>query len=543
MTRVVQALADAIAHQGVGEVFALLGSSNFRVVHHLVEDHRISLRQARHEAGAVGAADGYGRVTGTVGFCTVTAGPGFTNTITALMTASKAHTPLVMLTGSTAGVPGRTRPFAVNMSLDPVPLLDAVGIPSLVIRPETVHADVATAFCRAQQELTPVVLVLMSQVEDDEAGDSPGPVDQADPIRPAPEDVRMIVDLLASAERPLILGGFGAVRAGAGPALTHLAAHAGALLATTLRGSGLFADDPYDLGVAGGFGWPPATDLMAQADLILAMGAGLNDFTTRKGELTDDRTIIQVDVRDHAFGRHTPVAHRVIADAGTTAQAALDEARARMASRAGWRRPDIIAPVRGHAGETYDDESDDGLVDPRALCDALDDLLPRERTLAIDGGHFALFAATHLSVPDPHGLVWTLDFGATGGGLGAAIGAAHGRPDRLTVLVIGDGGYLMSLGDIDDVVRDAVPILIVIMNNEAYASEVALFERHGMPAHHSRFVTPPLAEVAVSLGAEGRTITDLRQLDQLPTWIENLDGPLVLDCRVKLMRPRVLAAL
>jgi thiamine pyrophosphate-dependent acetolactate synthase large subunit-like protein len=163
--------------------------------------------------------------------------------------------------------------------------------------------------------------------------------------------------------------------------------------------------------------------------------------------------VVQCDVDPGAFGRHglSPT-HAVVGDARLAAEGLLERLRtsngagngggARGDARpsSGFRTPEAaaaLAAARRDAGrqEPYDD----GTLDPAAVCARLDDLLPAERVLVTDGGHSILYAVDHVGVPDPRALVHSIDFGATGAGLGSAIGAALGRPDHVTALFIGDG--------------------------------------------------------------------------------------------------------
>ena len=144
-----------------------------------------------------------------------------------------------------------------------------------------------------------------------------------------------LADLLAGARRPAIIAGRGAVLAGAGPALRALGELTGALLATSAVANGLFAGDPYDLGISGGFASPLAAQLLGEADVVVAFGAALNQWTTSHGKLlAPDAAVVQVDLDEEAIGAHRPVALGVVGDAAATAEALV----AALAGRARGRR-------------------------------------------------------------------------------------------------------------------------------------------------------------------------------------------------------------
>jgi acetolactate synthase-1/2/3 large subunit len=132
----------------------------------------------------------------------------------------------------------------------------------------------------------------------------------------------------------------------------------------------------------------------------------------------------------------------------------------------------------------------------------------------------------------PQSLLWMFDFGAVGSGLGAAAGAAVAQPDRTTVLFIGDGGLLMTLGDLDTVARERIPLLVVCLNDRAFGAEVMHMQAIGVPVEPARFPTPDLAEVARSVGWEAATVNELDDFDRLADRIANVDRPTFLNCLI-----------
>jgi thiamine pyrophosphate-dependent acetolactate synthase large subunit-like protein len=186
--------------------------------------------------------------------------------------------------------------------------------------------------------------------------------------------------------------------------------------------------------------------------------------------------------------------------------------------------------------DEFDDESSEDTVDPRAALMALEEILPEERTVAVDCGHFAGFAAMHLSVPDAAGFVFAEAFQAVGLGMGTGMGAAVARPGRLAVVVVGDGGLLMSLGEIDAAVNLGVPVLVVVMNDAAYGAEVHHFRSLGLPTDLALLVGLDFAAIAGAMGARGLEVRGTGDLERLEEWIEDPDGVMVVDCKVN---PRV----
>ncbi|CAA9511771.1 MAG: TPP-requiring enzyme co-localized with fatty acid metabolic genes, partial [uncultured Solirubrobacteraceae bacterium] len=380
------------------------------------------------------------RACGKIGVCSVHQGPGFTNTLTGLTEAAKSRTPLLVLAADT---PPRT--LWSNFKIDQGALARTAG--ALVERvrgPETAAADAARALRRARVERRPVVLNIPIDIVEAPAGSPDIPEWPAlEPPRPAERSVGRVADLLEGASRPVILAGRGAALAGAREALEALGDRVGALLATSAMGHGLFAGNPYNLGIAGGFSSPLAVELLARADLVLAFGASLNHWTARHGRLFPPAArVVQVDLDEEVIGALHRVDVGVVGDAAATARAVDEELRRRGISKGRFRSEELAREIstRRWRDEPYEDEGGYGYVDPRTLSIALDDLLPAQRTVATDSGHFLGYPSMYLEVLDQRGFVFPNAFQSVGLGLACGIGAAVARPERLAVAAVGDGG-------------------------------------------------------------------------------------------------------
>ncbi|MFA4926958.1 MAG: thiamine pyrophosphate-binding protein [Patulibacter sp.] len=522
--KVFEAIAAQLRSEGVGAVFGLMGDGNLKLIPRLAHEE-IPFRGARHESGAVAMSDGYARTTGRVGVCTFTQGPGLTNALTALVSARRGRVPMVVISGDTAlSVAG------LPQDIEQAPFFAACDIPVQPVRPATAHADVAEAFRRARDEHRPIALNLPTDVQEEEAGDTVV-ASLPSAVVASPEIVGLdaAVEAIAKAERPVIIGGRGAVTAGIRDELLALGDRVGALLATSLPANSWFRGHPYAVGIAGGFATDLGRELIGQADCVIAFGASLNHFTSRGGTLfSSDATIVQVDLDDTAFGRYVPTEVGVVGDVGVVARALVE----RLEPATGFRTDAIRTEIATSAAATPDDSDERG-IDPRALSREIAALLPAERQLVVDGGHFMGFPSMDIPVDAPDRFVFTLDFGSIGLGLGAAIGAAVAHPDRLTVTAIGDGGLMLSLGELDTAVRYKLPMLIVVYNDESYGAEMHFLRMSGLDEKESRFETPPLDAVARAMGADGMAVRSLTDLEGVaPLLAAGLDRPLLLDCRI-----------
>ena len=531
--KVYEAISETLSDLGAEEVFGLVGSGNYGLIDHMTRRHGISFHAARHEEAAVAMADGYARVSRNLGVCTVHQGPGVTNTLTALTEAVKARTPLLLLAGDTA-----TTALYQNLDVDQEAVVSSIGAGVERVRTaRSAAGSVARAVRRAVTERRPVVVSLPIDLQDQECEPAEAPAfaeEQISAPRPSEEAVLRIADLLEDSGRPAIIAGRGAVLSGARPALEALGERTGAIFVTSMMARGFFTGSPFDLGVCGGFSSPLAQRLVGEADVVLSFGAGLNDWTTKHGGMfSPSARIFHCDLDPSAVGRIRPVTLGVVGDAAKTAEALLDELDRRGAGRKGFRTDAVAREIKGFRWQDeFEEESTSETVDPRVVLMALDGILPEERTVVVDCGHFAGFPARHLYVPDAAGFVFAEAFQAVGLGLGAGMGAAVARPDRLAVVVVGDGGLLMSLGELDAAARLGLPLLVVVMNDEGYGAEVHHFRSLGFPTDLVRIEGLDFAAIAVSMGARGEVVRSPEDLRRAKGWIEAPEGLMVLDCKV-----------
>ena len=225
----------------------------------------------------------------------------------------------------------------------------------------------------------------------------------------------------------------------------------------------------------------------------------------------------------------------MLGDAGEAARALLDQLGHSYTEPSGWRSPELAERIRTERWQdcAYEDEGDDAHIDPRTLSLGLDRLLPDERTVATDSGHFMGYPAMYLRVPDAQAFVFTQAFQSVGLGLASAIGAAVARPDRLTIAALGDGGALMALAELETVARLGLRMLIVIYNDSAYGAEVHHFGPQGASLDLVRFDDVDFAALGRAAGLQAATVRGPSDLQIVATWLAEGGTPaLVLDAKV-----------
>ena len=518
-----------LAEAGVRAVFGVVGSGNFVATDALVKGGA-HFYAARHEAGASLMADGYFRTSGEVAVCSVHQGPGFTNAMTSLAEAAKSRSSMVVIAGATS--PGMARS---NFHIDQEALARAAGaIPMTLHRPETITEDILRAYRRTVSEQLPVVLNMPLSVQAASVQVPEGKLHVPaweGKARPSVAAVEALVDRLVTAKRPVFIGGRGAWRSGAQRNLERLAESVGAMLANTAVVKGLFTGHPRDVGIAGGFSTELATGVLNDADLIVGFGCSLTPWTTRNNSILEDGTIVvQVDSDLAALALNARVDLGILGDVDLVVEDVLREiARRDVTGASRWRSefpsksPVESAPVEVGVGDLH----------PAELTSALEKLLPIERAVVIDGGHFIGWPTTGLSVPDPSAFVFSsAGFQSIGLGLGMAIGAAIARPERLTVLVAGDGGFLMSVAELETLVRLEVPLLVIVYNDAAYGAEVHHFAGGGNGLELVQFPPTDLAALARGIGAQGTTVRSLTDLRAMENWLADPQGPFIVDAKI-----------
>ncbi|HZM78102.1 MAG TPA: thiamine pyrophosphate-dependent enzyme [Candidatus Limnocylindrales bacterium] len=502
-----EAVGLMLAGAGADHVFGLVGSGNFHVTNALIACGARFV-PAAHEGGAATMADAFARVSGRRCVLSVHQGPGVTNALTGITEAAKSRTPIVVLAPEAPNARS-------NFYLDLAALADAVGASYVRVRDVE---DVARALALDGT----VVLGLPLDAQGLPA--EPIPIDEVSNGQ-SDVDVEELVEALERAERPVFIAGRGAVRAR--DELIALADRCGALLATSAAAKGLFEGDPRNLDVSGGFASPRTAELVRAADLVVAWGSTLNMWTTRHGRLIGPHaTVIQVDRDPEALGVNRAIDVGVVGDVAAVATAAA-------AIILGGRPPAQTGGSTRWRDVSYVEEGVPGTIDPRTLSIALDDLLPRERTLAVDSGNFMGYPSMFMSVPDVHGFVFTQAFQSVGLGLASAVGAALARPDRLTVAALGDGGFQMSVAELTTVVRLGIPMVVVVYNDAAFGAEVHHFGPDGYPLETVTFPDSDLAAVARGFGCDAVTVRALADLEPVRKWLDSSrERALVIDAKV-----------
>jgi len=532
--KVYQALARAFVAEGTTAVFGMMGDANMYWMNEL---DKLGVRQfeVRHEGGGLAMADGWARTAGTPGVCTTTSGPGVAQLATTLLVASRARTPMVAFVGE---APVGDDSYVQKLDQKRFAEACEAGFVHLS-KAENAYEAVQTAFYRARTESRPILLSApmntqqQSFDDDEEYVPSTQLLHDLEPPYPHPARINAAADILATAQRPVIIVGRGAMRSGAGEAVLRLAADTGALIATTLMAKTWLSDqDEYHVGISGLYATRTAMELFQDADVVIAVGAGLNKYTTEHGYLYPGAKYIQLDTRPHIVmgdGRSADVYVQTDAKLGVSAlHAALQE---RGVHQIGYRTPEVKERLATSFEDNEPYELEPNTLDPRDVCRILDETIPSDVGLVIGGGQNICFS-TILMTRKRRMLLANQHFGCIGQGLTTAIGAVVATEDKPAFLVEGDAGFMMHLPEFETAVRYGLPLLVVVFNDQLLGAEYHKSVVKGLNADLARVTTPDLGAVGRALGGDGTLVTNVDELRAAIAKYLAEPRPTVIDARI-----------
>ncbi|WP_267642164.1 thiamine pyrophosphate-binding protein [Haloarchaeobius amylolyticus] len=509
--------------------YAALADSGIRHVH------------PRSEASAAMMADAYARVTGRLGVCDGVGGPGAAYTGVGLTEAEGASSPVLALTGD------NDRSFRGREAIqdaDNAAILDAfVGASHDPESPDRVVEAVRNAARAATvgvPEPTHVNLPEDVLAGETEAGPGEALSLEFATGRPAPaaDDVAALADVVTEAERPVVVAGEGALRADAADAVTAFAAETNTPVVTSMNGKGVVAEDePYAGGVVGRWGYcEVANDLVEDADAILGLGCRFGELSTVGWSLLpDDATLAHVDLDPHWLGRNYDADVAVQADLRATVEALRE---ALLAVDFSERRPRIeqVAADREAWREEYAGrlESDRTPIDPARVVAELQSTMPEDGLLVSATSFPGFFTGAFYEVREP-GIGYIQARGSDGINccLPQALGAQAADPDRAVVAVSGDGGIGYHIADLETAVREDLPVVVVVLNNQSLASSKASqLTNWGVDVSTDFEAGTDYAAVARGFGCAGAVVEDPDAVR--PELADALarDRPTLLDVRV-----------
>jgi len=537
--KVYERLAHAFKAEGTTATFGMMGDGNMYWIYAL-DRMGVKIHEVRHEGAGLGMADGFARTTHTPGVATATCGPGVTQLATALVTASRAHSPLVAFCGE---APSTDEEYAQFLDQSRFAAACESGFVRLV-SPDQADDVVRKAFYLAKTENRPIMLSCPMDIQqktfedDDEEYKPSSTLFTRGAVHPDAKVLEQAADMVANAKKPVIIVGRGAQWAGAGPAVLKLGDRIGALILTTLLTKTFLNESEYHAGISGLYGSRPAMHLCHEADLVIGVGASLNRHTLENGYMYPEARYIHIDSQPHLMmGGGRAADCYLQADARIGVEALEKLLAGRGVKLTGYRTPDVKAQLVNHNADRTEFEMDPGTVDPREAVIVLDQIVPPEIGVLSGSGMTSAFCS--MLMTRRRGLVQGGHFfGCIGQMLPAAMGAvvATGKP---AMLIDGDASVMMHLAEFETAVRYDMPLLVVVMNNEALGAEYYKLDAHEMETRGSQITTPDLGKVAVSFGGRGCNATTIDDLSSAAKEFVAKPGPMMVDLRISKSVPSV----
>jgi len=532
--------------EGVEYIFGVPGLTLLPLFEAAAKQDAIKLILAKHEEGAAFMADGYARVSGKLGVCYATSGPGMTNLLTGVATAYMDNVPLLAITGQVAtSIYGKGAvQDSTKEGIDSVAMLDPITKYSAMIlsrqkMPETLRAAIRIAFSGKRG---PVHLSCPKDIMEETIEDTLLP-----PKRYHVEsnyfDRKLVIDAAAKlvrAKRPAMLLGSGVVAADATMEALELAELLNVPVATSPKAKGAFPENhPLALGVLGFSGSPAAEEyLLGGVDVLLVVGSSLNQWTTFSWDpkLQPSECLIHINIDPSEIGKN------YVADIGLVGdcRAVLNEISFRVLREVQQHDPKEERPIediinfKARVGIFLEEEkmfSDSVPIKPQALMRELQECLPEDAIVFVDTGNITCWALHYLQVKKPN-IMFALGLATMGYATAAAIGGKLAAPERPVVAIVGDGCFLMNGMEIATAVSHDIPVIWIVQNNAKLGIVHDIQRFVGEKTVFTLFKAVDFATVAEGLGAAGYLIERPGELAEiLPEAIERA-VPTVIDVRI-----------
>ena len=526
---------ECLKEQGVDTVFGYPGGAILNVYDELYK-HRDEIRHilTSHEQGASHAADGYARATGKVGVCLATSGPGATNLVTGIATAYMDSIPIVAITCN------------VGVSLlgkDSFQEIDIAGITmpitkySFIVKDVTKLADtIRKAFRIAKTGRPGPVLVdipkdITAKVTE-YIPEELGKCTKEDSSRKTPrmDEQRFdrVISMLEEAEKPFVFVGGGAVLSGASQELKEFVDKLDAPVTDSLMGKGAFpGTDPRYTGMLGMHGTKASNFGVSECDLLVVMGARFSDRVTGNTEkFAKNAKIIQLDIDPVEINKNVLITEEIIGDLKDVLKT-LNK-RLKQQNHAEW-----LEKIQGYK-EKYPLKYHPNVLSGPFLVEEIYRQTNGEALIVTEVGQHQMWAAQYYKYTKPRTLLTSGGLGTMGYGLGAALGAKTGCPDKIVVNIAGDGCFRMNMNEIATAVRHNIPIIQVVVNNHVLGmvrqwQDLFYDERYSATVLRDAVDFVKLAE---AMGAEGMRAVSQEEFKETFSKALTLNRPVVIDCQI-----------
>ncbi|MDH3678652.1 MAG: thiamine pyrophosphate-binding protein [Acidimicrobiia bacterium] len=526
-----EAVARTLEAMGVTKVFSIVSVHNLPTYQALAASDQIDVVACRHEQFAVHAADGYARASGHLGVALASTGPGTTNAMSGVYEASYGSSPVLLITGQgESSYYGKGKGFVHEHETQLDMLRTVTRRSETIWRTEDISrmiASVADDARRGRPQACAVEIPIDQQYRRAEV-EIHGR-ETVDRVAIDADALAAAVELIDGAERPLIWAGGGVIAADASAELLALATKLGAPVVTTIEGRGSIPED-HELALGPRTERPDIADIIAEADVVLAVGTRFQNYSTRMWKLAIPGSIIHLDADQTVIGRNYQPAVAVLGDA--------KDGLARLVDAVEERQPDSGFLERSAKSVVSDLERSDGEIGPdhRAIAAAIRRLLPRDGLVVRDNTvPNYLWGNRVLPILEPRTSIRPSS-GSIGPGIGLAVGAAAGSGKR-TLLMVGDGGFQLGIGELATIAQYQLPIVICVFTDGGYGvlrviEDNVMGERFGVDLH-----TPAFTTIAEGMGIPAESVEGVTTFEAAFAAAVERPGPTLLDIDLTALAP------
>jgi acetolactate synthase I/II/III large subunit len=528
-----QILCRTLVEGGVDVIFGYPGGAIMPFYHALGDHPRLRHILVRHEQAAAHAADGYARASGRVGVCVATSGPGATNLVTGLATAHMDSSPVVAITGQV--------PRAM-IGRDAFQETDIIGMTLPITKQNYLVQDVAElagvvreALAIAQQGRPgPVLIDVPKDVQNQKTAFTPASpprvgAQHAAPLQgagvaPSLEDaIRQAAQLIAAAERPLLMVGHGVILGNAYVEVRALAEKTGIPVITTLLGISAFPDGhPLFLGMPGMHGEVRVNRAIQHADLIIGIGLRFDDRVTgNTAGFAPRARIVHIDLDRAEIGKNVPVAVGIVGDARDVTRRLAGQVQPRTCER--WL-DEIREFTRPRAAAFRGD------LAPETILASLYQATEGRCTIVTDVGQHQMWVAKLYPYREPNSHITSGGLGTMGFAVPAAMGVHLARPHETVWAISGDGGFQMNMAEIATMVQEQLPVKMAIFNN-GYLGMVRQWQQffHGKRYSCTPIWSPDYVKLAEAYGIPGWRVKDAAELPDAVAQANDHAGPALVE--------------
>lgn len=522
-------IIETLIDLGVETVFGYPGGAVLNIYDALYDrQDRIRHYLTAHEQGAAHAADGYARATGKTGVVIATSGPGATNLVTGIANAYMDSIPLVAITGNVVSqLIGRDSFQEVHITGITLPVTKHNY---LITSTKDLAHTIREAFRIANEGRPGPVLIDIPKDFTIQSAEfeSAGPRLPGKKYPFPPDAVEQAAELINASERPVIYFGGGVIHSGASREIEALAQKAQIPFCSSMMGLGAVPHDhPLNLGMVGMHGKVAASKAVDESDLLIAIGARFSDrVATSSGRFAPDAKRIHIDIDAAEIGKNVGVSLDIVGDVREVLEHLLEKVRPNrhdqwVSKAAAWKEKyDRIPAITGDA------------IKPWEVLQALHERIGGDEIIVTDVGQHQMWTAQYYPLSQPRTWITSGGLGTMGFGMGAAIGAQLGKPDKRVVLITSDGSFHMNLNELCTLVSYNIPVTVVILNNHVLGmvrqwQTLFLNKRYSFTTLDRKTDYVKLSE---AFGAVGFRVTDRKELGSVLDRALNAGGPSVVDC-------------